>query len=411
MGGMIKYEWKKIWKSRLAQLSIIGCGLFLVFCVWSSIMQISATNEKGENFSGMSAVEVMKNTQQKIELTQAKVDEIVRQYLKYTSDPNTNSESETYHYLSEEVYRTFYLPNRDLLSLITNVYREPGSGSSMREVLEENVGKDFREAQIKRDNTYIDLKKEQGRLTSGEANYWKEKTGNLQEYQYGYHKGWSMILDTLTWPVLIMMIICIGIAPIFAGEYQSKCDSLILCMKYGKSKLIFAKTVSGWLYATCVYWGITLVYSSVYMIFLGTQGADLPIQLKYPAMSVGYNLTMGEAVVIALLLGYFFTLGIMGITLFMSALLKNTYAVIIIAFLLIIIPTFLSPDTGGYAWSHVLSLLPPKIADFSFQSYTAYSIGNIVLSWPVMAILINAIVAVICSVLGYIVFRKHQVNK
>lgn len=150
MGGMIKYEWKKIWKSRLAQLSIIGCGLFLVFCVWSSIMQISATNEKGENFSGMSAVEVMKNTQQKIELTQAKVDEIVRQYLKYTSDPNTNSESETYHYLSEEVYRTFYLPNRDLLSLITNVYREPGSGSSMREVLEENVGKDFREAQIKR---------------------------------------------------------------------------------------------------------------------------------------------------------------------------------------------------------------------------------------------------------------------
>lgn len=411
MSGMIKYEWKKIWKSRLAQLSIIGCGLFLVFCVWSSIMQISATNENGENFSGMSAVEVMKDTQKNIELTQKNVDEIVRQYLKYTSDPNTNSESETHQYLSEEVYRTFYLPNRDLLSLITNVYREPGSGSSMKEVLEENVGKDFREAQIKRDNTYIDLKKEQGRLTSSEANYWKEKTGNLQEYQYGYHKGWSMILDTLTWPVLIMMIICIGIAPIFAGEYQSKCDSLILCMKYGKSKLIFAKIVSGWLYATCVYWGITLIYSSVYMIFLGTQGADLPIQLKYPAMSVGYNLTMGEAVVIALLLGYFFTLGIMGITLFMSALSKNTYAVIIVAFLLIIIPTFLSPDTGGYAWSHVLSLLPPKIADFSFQSYTAYSIGNIVLSWPVMAILINAIVAVICSVLGYIVFRKHQVNK
>lgn len=98
--------------------------------------------------------------------------------------------------------------------------------------------------------------------------------------------------------------------------------------------------------------------------FLGTQGADLPIQLKYPAMSVGYNLTMGEAVGITLLLGYFFTLGIMGITLFMSALLKNTYAVIIVAFLLIIIPTFLSLDTGGYVWSHVLSLLPPKIADF-----------------------------------------------
>ena len=77
-------------------------------------------------------------------------------------------------------------------------------------------------------------------------------------------------------------------------------------MKYGRSKLILAKIISGWLYATGVYWGITLIYSSIYMIFLGTQGADLPIQLKYPAMSVGYNLTMGEAVGITLLLGYCF---------------------------------------------------------------------------------------------------------
>ena len=50
MSEMIKYEWKKIWKSRLAQLVIIGCGLFLVFCVWASIMQISATMKKVKIF-------------------------------------------------------------------------------------------------------------------------------------------------------------------------------------------------------------------------------------------------------------------------------------------------------------------------------------------------------------------------
>ena len=67
-----------------------------------------------------------------------------------------------------------------------------------------------------------------------------------------------------------MMLICIGIAPIFAGEYQSKCDSLILCMKYGRSKLILAKIISGWLYATGVYWGITLIIrhsTRPYLIF------------------------------------------------------------------------------------------------------------------------------------------------
>ena len=53
-------------------------------------MQISATNEKGENFSGMSAVEVMKNTQKKIGLTQENFNDIVERYLKYISDPVTN---------------------------------------------------------------------------------------------------------------------------------------------------------------------------------------------------------------------------------------------------------------------------------------------------------------------------------
>ncbi len=408
---MIKYEWKKIWTSRLTQLSVIGCSVFLIFCVYSSIIQMTSTDTNGEKFSGLDAIEVLKDTQKRIDLTQEMVDKLVRQYLKYTINPITSSNNESYQYLTEEIYKTFYLPNRDLLSLITNVYREPGSGSSMRDVLEENVGKNFIEARLRRDKSYIQIKEKLGQLKAGEAKYWNDKIDNLTEYQFGYHEGWSMILDTLTWPVLIMMIICIGIAPIFAGEYQSKCDSLILCMKYGKSKLVMAKVIAAWIYTTCVYWGITLTYSVVYIVLLGPEGADLPIQLKYPAMSVGYLLSMAEAAIYALIIAYVFTIGIMGVTLLMSALLKNAYGVIIISFLLIIVPTFLAPDAGGYIWSRVLSLLPPKIADFSFQSYTAYSVGNIVLDWPTTAIIVNMVMAILFSIASYIVFRKHQVNK
>ncbi len=411
MVGMIKCEWKKIWGNRLTQLSVIGCSLFLIFCVYSSIVQIEATDKSGQTFYGMSAIEVMKETQQKTELTQEKVDELVNQYLGYTADSKTNSDNGSLYYLSEDIYKTFYLPNRDLLSLITNVYGVPGNGSSMKEILEENSGKDFEKARLERDRYYIEMQEKNGKITSAEADYWKNEVENIQRYQFGYHKGWSMILDALTWPVLIMMIICIGIAPIFAGEYQSKCDSLILCMKYGKSKLISAKVLAVWLYTTCVYWGISLIYSAVYIGLLGMDGADLPIQLKYPALSVGYQLTMKEAVICALILAYVFTLGIMGVTILMSAVLKNTYGVIIISFLLIIVPTFLTPDAGGYIWSHILYLLPSKIADFSFQSYTAYSAGGIVLKWPSMAMLVNAVTAILFSAISYFIFRKHQVNK
>lgn len=410
MGRIIKYEWKKIWKTRLTQISVIGCSLFLVFCVYSSIVQITATDQNGQTVRGMQAVKVLKDIPQQ-ELTQNRVNEIVDQYLEYTNNPDTSSNNEAYHYLSEEKYNTFYQPNKELLNLITSVYEEPESGKDMKDVLEENAGKDFLRARLDRDQKYIHLKEKQGKLTPIEADYWAGEVKEISEYQYGYHKGWDMILDTLTWPVLIMMIICIGIAPIFSGEYQSKCDSLILCMKYGKSRLVSAKIIVVWLFTTCVYWGITLIYSVVYLGLLGGDGADLPIQLKYPAVSVGYHLTMAEATIYALILAYFFTLGIVGITLLTSALLKNAYGVIIIAFLLIIIPTFLSPDTGGYAWSRILSLLPSKIADFSFESYTAYSIGNVVIRWPDMVMIVNGIGGFIFSVISYWIFKKHQVNK
>ena len=120
---------------------------------------------------------------------------------------------------------------------------------------------------------------------------------------------------------------------------------------------------------------------------------------------------MEEGTIYALILAYFFTLGIAGITLLMSAVLKNAYGVIIIAFLLIIIPTFLSPDTGGYTWSRMLSLLPSKIADFSFQSYITYSIGKVVIKWPDMAMIVNGFGAIIFSTFSYWIFKKHQVNK
>lgn len=411
MSGMIKYEWKKIWTSRLTQISVIGCSLFLVFCVCSSFFQITATDENGQTVSGMTAVEVLQNTQQRQELTQDRVNEIVDQYLEYINNPDISSNNEAYHYLSQEKYSTFYLPNKELLSLITNVYEEPGSGSDIKDVLENNAGKDFTQARLDRDQKYIQLLEENGKLTSIEADYWDGEVKKISEYQYGYHKGWDMILDALTWPVLIMMIICIGIAPIFSGEYQSKCDSLILCMKYGKSRLVSAKIIVVWLFTTCVYWGITLIYSAVYLGLLGTDGADLPIQLKYPAVSVGYHLSMAEGTIYTLILAYFFTLGIAGITLLMSAVLKNAYGVIIIAFLLIIIPTFLSPDTGGYTWSRMLSLLPSKIADFSFQSYITYSIGKVVIKWPDMAMIVNGFGAIIFSTFSYWIFKKHQVNK
>ena len=100
MTRMIRYEWKKIWNSRLTQISVIGCSLFLIFCVYSSITQIEATDPDGRTVRGMDAAQVMKDTQQRVTLTQNRVDEIAAQYLAYTKDTSTSSGRETCHYIS-----------------------------------------------------------------------------------------------------------------------------------------------------------------------------------------------------------------------------------------------------------------------------------------------------------------------
>ena len=78
------YVWNKLYKRKLFQGVYFPIGVIY------------------EDISVM--YDLIRKTE-KLELTQENVNDIVGRYLKYISDPGTNSESETYHYLSEEVYK------------------------------------------------------------------------------------------------------------------------------------------------------------------------------------------------------------------------------------------------------------------------------------------------------------------
>ena len=411
MKTMIWYEWKRIWQSRLTQFAVIGCILFLLFCTWSNIRQIQTTDGEGNQVTGMAAVKALKETE-RITLDQETVTAIMQEYLDYTENPDTASDDPELQYLSEEMYRTWYLPNRNLLNQICGTYIQEGQGNmSDRQLFEGNLGKDFYESRKERVQErltyYVDL----GSVTPSEADWWDEQDDKVGEYTYGNYKVWEILISNLPWILFIMMIVCVGIAPVFAGEYQSKCDSLLLCMKHGKHRLILAKLAASTVYASVLYWGIVSLYSAVLLIFVGTDGWDLPVQLLYSGMPSSYALTTSQAYLLALLMGYVMTLGLGGLVLLLSALFKNPYVVIVTAFLYLCVPLFLSTNSGGYLWVHLLALLPEKISEFHFASYIAYSIGNIKMALPTASMIVNGLCAVIFSGLAYLFFRRHQVNR
>lgn len=147
------------------------------------------------------------------------------------------------------------------------------------------------------------------------------------------------------------------------------------------------------------------------MLSAGAEGWDTSVQFLYPTVPVSYPVTVGQACLLMLLLGYVLTLGIMAMTLWMSSIFKNAYGVIVVALLLLIVPSFLQAGFGGYLLQHILALLPSNIMSFDFTNYTAYAVGGKMISCLSMDLIVNGAAAVIFSAAGYGMFRKHQVNK
>lgn len=409
MGGMIRYEWKKIWASRLTQLSVLGCTLLLLFNTWAELRQIYAWDSQGNQHSGTAAKEILKQTQSRQELDQEAVEGIMEEYLEKAeeiAEAEENPEA-----VSDKIRRTVYLPQRELYALIASTYQELGSDLPTENVFRQNMGRDFYQGRMEKVQEYTALRKSRGIISAKEAEYWNDRNATVSEYVYGYCKGWESVLQGMKWSILIMMITCVGIAPVFAGEYQSKCDSLFLCMKYGRSRLPAAKIVAVWLFTSVVYFGLTIINSVWILLSAGTEGWDTSVQFLYPTVPVVYPVTAGQACLLMLLLGYVLTLGIMAVTLWMSSIFKNAYGVIVVAFLLLIVPSFLQMGFGGYLLQHILALLPSNIMSFTFTDYTAYAVGGKMISCLSMDLIVNGAAAVIFSAAGYEMFRKHQVNK
>ena len=122
MKRLVRYEWKKIWGSRMNQLTVLGCSMFLLFCVYSVIAQTSAIDENGNSVYGTEAVKVLKELPT-VPVTQETVQRTIREYLDCTGDPAANSDREELDFLNEEVYGTLYRRNRDLFSLLLTNYQ------------------------------------------------------------------------------------------------------------------------------------------------------------------------------------------------------------------------------------------------------------------------------------------------
>lgn len=198
-------------------------------------------------------------------------------------------------------------------------------------------------------------------LTEAEKSYWTERENDVEEpFTYGYAKSWNDMLESFMFAnMMLVMAIAICLSSVFADEHLKRTDQLILCSRYGKGRLFFAKTAASITFgAACSVFTFIIFLLSAILVY-GAEGSNVVIQICRPICS--RSLTMGQAVF--LMGGIYIVLGIVYsiLTIFLSVAVKNAIAVMgIMAGGMLFTMAYQVPYAHRVA-SQLYSLLPTRI--------------------------------------------------
>ena len=245
-------------------------------------------------------------------------------------------------------------------------------------------------------------------LTDTQKAYWGSMQSKVDTpLQYGYYEGWNIIISSFELLMFAILAICIVIAPVFAGEYQTGTDAVILSAKYGKTKLTTAKIIASLLFGTLAFVLNLIVACGLPLAAFGTDGWNLPLQIGNT--TVPYPLTFLQATLISVGVIYLVLLGMIGLTLLLSSKMKSPYLVLIVLVPILFIPMFITPNGTTGVYNMILFLLPYRATMPELGKYISYQFGSLVLDAFSVRAILYALLTVIMLPLARLGFRKHQV--
>lgn len=202
--------------------------------------------------------------------------------------------------------------------------------------------------------------------------------------------------------------VCVTVTPMFASEYCDGTDAVLLAARYGRGRLVAAKLIAAVLYATVMFALGVAIICGVSLVFYGAGGADLPIQ-NY-ALGSPYSLTMWQAAAMYVGIFYLVMLGMLALTLALSALTSSTLAIIVTDVVILLVSGLL-PSAGSGVLRHVFTLFPMGLqsAFNLFAALFSYPLGPVVLDLISMASLVYCALLVVGVPVAWRTWCRHQV--
>ena len=343
MKTLFALELKKLTKKRMNIIVITVCLILAGILFYLPVSQFIVLDTDGKQTSGMEAIAMDKefSNSNAGKLTNEKIKADIAKYQALFDDPENVSKDATQKSLNDSAYFKYFFPYSDYWKLINGNYAAPyaydSSFSAITNMdLENNF--DFYATRDEKVETLLNQEYDDWNFSDSEKTFWLNRVSSVSTpYEYSYHTGWETLLSCLELFVIGIIGICICVAGTFSGEYQSGADSIILSSRYGKSKLVTAKILAAFVYSFLAFTLLILAGCGILLLSFGIDGWNLPVQVLNTIAP--YNLSLLGATLLAIATLYLVMIGMVAITLLLSAKMKSSVPVLSIIILAMILPS------------------------------------------------------------------------
>ncbi|MCM1158550.1 MAG: ABC transporter permease [Bacteroidales bacterium] len=412
---MVYYEIKKVFSKTSSKIAVLLLIILLGSEISTDIQNVPYTNEEGNQEYGISAIRKLKEQKKQWtgEMTEEKLMQAIEENARIQASPEAQSRDigqQNIAYHRKQALNDI----RDMIADSWTLFREWDYYTM--DYLKPEDAKRFYSNRTESLKEYLASSSEDvvSRYLSE-----KKKAFLLKRYEeletplkYDTFTGWDETAYSA--PILIMiMCLILGflVAGIFSGETRLKADSVFFSAYHGRKKAVLAKLLAGFIIVTGFYWLIMLLYSAIVLGIFGTDGADCMIQISLGYWKSFYNITFLQRHLLILFGGYIGTLFVLLVTMLVSAKTKSAVLAVMVPFIVLFGPTFLS-DRNGYLLNQILGLWPDKLMKLRepLRVFNLVEIGGTVTGSLNVLFVLYAALSVILVPVIYQVYRRTAVK-
>lgn len=233
---------------------------------------------------------------------------------------------------------------------------------------------------------------------------------NEQLFYQGYFDGWRQMASMMkVLACMEIMFIAICLSTVFTVEHTRKTDQIILCSRFGKKRLYFAKLMAGLTVGIAFTLILSLLMFGIIAFLYGFDGYNTILQF---VLMRPFNLTLGQAVMILIGLSFAGAILVSVFTMALSELTKNSVGTIgIIAGILILTMFIMEMPANLKILSEIWYMLPSNLVSLNGAfRYSMFLLGERAMPSYQIAPIVYFAMAIIFSIIGKIVYNRYQIS-